>query len=218
MHGLLLIGLGCTPHVPPHASIELSERTVRFDGRSWSLRASEAPTGAGPSRWSDAGEAVTVFDGRMCLSLTEGADGWYGAEVLTPWPRRRPAVVELEPLPFALDDVPELVVGVFLYRTDQDELDAEWSAWGEPGAPAFQFVAAPAAPERRWRFEEVPERVELRWRRRGPVFRADGGPALRPEVPLEGRGRWFLHINVWTVGGAAPSTSGPVQVCVDSVD
>jgi len=170
-------------------------------------------------RWSDAPEAVTLHDGRLCLSLATVDGVGLGAEVLTPWPRRRSVQVELEPL--SLDDAAEVVVGVFLYRDDGDELDAEWSRWGQTGleAPAFQFVVPPAEAGRRLQVSgELPHRVGLTWRRRGARFRAwREGSELRwrSSERLHGRGPWFLHINVWTLHGVAPSR--PMQVCVRSV-
>ena len=209
-----VLGTGCV-RAPVHPAIEPAERTVRWRGHRWQMRKPGPPTGAGPTSWSDAPEAVAVHADQLCLALTRDDQGpWRGAEVWRPVRRRRRVRVRLAPLP----DDPAIVVGVFLYRDDTDELDVEWSRWGEREAPPLQLAVAPRpdAPGRRVRLDlPAPEEVTIHSRRAGPVFRVHSGGqrfTWQLDDPLPGRGPWNLHVNIWPLPGAVPA--GAAQVCL----
>ncbi len=208
--------------------------TLDFGGRTWRVKG-PGYFGPGPNVFSDADDCVWV-DGqdRLHLTLRNRAGTWtstevtcedalgYGDYVLTTESR--------------LDRVdPEAVLGIFLWEYGPcwdyaytwwnafNEIDIEYSRWGDPASDIGQFVAQPFDyPGNISRFNAVfadgevtshamrwlPDRVEYRVWRGGPDEESAatmirswtyGGPHVpRPEQPR-------MHLNLWKHGDAPAS-------------
>lgn len=206
-------------------------RQLDFAGLAWRVKG-PGWYGPGSNFFSDDGAAVQVDDaGRLHLSILPLAGLWACSEV---------ALVDA--LGYgdyrfttrgALDQLdPRAVLGLFLWQyapcwnagdawwNPYNEIDVEFSRWGNPANPLGQFVAQPwdgagnlvrfdasfgvdelATHAFRW----LPDRVEFRSWRGGPGEESNGqllhawtyaGPHLpRLEEPR-------VHLNLWLAGGA----------------
>ncbi|MEZ4386430.1 MAG: FlgD immunoglobulin-like domain containing protein [Candidatus Krumholzibacteriia bacterium] len=205
-------------------------RTVTFGGRTWRVKG-PGFYGPGPNVFGDGPECVwTDDDGHLHLTLANHDGVWKSTEV-----------VAEESLGYGdyilttagrLDRVdPQAVLGIFLWEygpccddaytwwNAYNEVDIEYSRWGDPGAAIAQFVAQPfdfpgnldrfdatfaageiASHAMRW----LHDRVEYRVWRGGPGDESPAtlihawtytGPHLpRPEQPR-------MHLNLWKLGG-----------------
>lgn len=119
-----------------------------FAGRRWIVKACcGSPCGPGPNWFSDSQDNVWVDDaGRLHLRITERNGEWYCAEVLTDH-YLGSGLYQFE-AEASIDNLdPQVVLGGFNYSdhypTDQDEIDVEFSRWGDPAGPNAQFVVQP---------------------------------------------------------------------------
>jgi len=206
-------------------------RTVSFSGRTWRVKG-PGFMGPGPNLFSDGGSAVNVDAlGRLHLTLQNLGGQWYSSEVALEQPLgfgdyRFTTVGRLDQLD------PAVVFGLFLWEYGRcydpaflwwnpfNEVDIEFSRWGDPLAPIAQFVAQPFdwpgnlerfdvtfGPDERTThaFRWFADRVEFRSWRGGPF---DESPAnlvhswsyAGPHVPRPESPR--VHVNLWRFSGA----------------
>jgi hypothetical protein len=204
-------------------------RTIGFSGRTWRVKG-PGYYGPGPNLFCDAAGCTWVdSEDRLHMTIQNISGSWYSTEVTLE-----------EPLGYGdyvfttlgrLDTLdPNVVLGLFLwqygpcYATENlwwgphNEIDVEFSRWGNPGNDVAQFVAQPYDwPGNTSRFDATfsdgeltshafrwhPDRVEFRSWRGGPQDESPGtlihswtytGPHIpRPEYPR-------VHINLWQVG------------------
>lgn len=204
--------------------------TLVFGGRTWRVKG-PGYYGPGGNLFSNAASSVWVdASARLHLTLKRVGGSWYSTEV----------VVE-QPLGYGdyivttvgrLDQLdPQAVLGLFLWQYGDcwdegylwwnafNEIDIEYSRWGNPVADIGQFVAQPydypgnirrfaatfgdnelSSHAMRW----LPDRVEYRVWRGGP---GDESPATTvsawtyagPHIPRPEQPR--LHLNLWKLGG-----------------
>jgi hypothetical protein len=212
-------------------------RRIAWSGRTWRVKG-PGVYAPGPNFYGDSPSSSWVdIQGRLHLTIQD-LGRWTSSEV----------AVE-EPLGYGdyifttigrLDAwQPNVVLGLFLWQyapcydpangwwNPYNEIDVEFSRWGDPSAAVGQFAAQPFdLPGNLYRFDAtfaddertshafrwLPDRVEFRSWRGGPDFEPPGsgiatwtyaGPQLpRPEQPR-------VHINLWYAGGA-PGTSHEV--------
>ncbi len=215
-------------------------RTVDFSGRIWRVKG-PGYYGPGPNLFSDAPSSVWVdVEGRLHLTIRRIASSWYSTEVALE-----------EALGYGdyifttrgrLDELhPNVVLGLFLWQygacydpaylwwNPHNEIDVEFSRWGQPGIDGAQFVAQPfdypgninrfsvtfSADElTSHAFNWLPDRVEYRSWRGGPGDESPTslihawtyrGPHIpRPEQPR-------VHMNLWQFE-APPSTDQEVVI------
>ena len=204
-------------------------RQLRFAGRLWRARgmSTVAPSGAGPNYWSDAPEQLWVDEaGRLHLRLAQHRGRWRAVELFTPL--RRPyfeVSFELDSPVARLD--PNVVVGLFVYRSDQSEVDVEFARWGDAAAPNAQFALAPVtSPGHRRRFRWRPgggrSRHSIRWTSAGLELESKGQGGAQFRHRWAGKGLLSerphgVHINLWLAGGEAPRDGRPVELIVRDV-
>jgi hypothetical protein len=205
--------------------------TVDFGGYTWRVKG-PGIYGPGTNRFCNTGQCVWVdAENRLHLTLQYLGGQWYSTEVtLEPALGYGDYVVTTRG---RLDQIdPEVVLGLFLWQYGPcwdpgylwwnafNEIDIEYSRWGNPGQDIAQFVAQPYDwPGNITRFEVafaddevvshamrwLPDRVEYRVWRGGPDEEATSplvnswtytGPHIpRPEQPR-------LHLNLWKLDGA----------------
>ncbi len=126
--GLLLLAFGrSSGQVLP----EKNTRTIEFAGVAWKVKA-EGPWGPGPNYWSDSENSVWVDDqGRLHLTIRKVSGRWYCAEVSTT------EYTSYGEHRFLVDGFIDrmdknIVLGLFVYASDQAEIDVEYSKWGDP--------------------------------------------------------------------------------------
>lgn len=218
---LLLLCLGCATIPPTPLPVPEAWRsdTLRFEGRSWHVRESRTPVGAGPNLWSS--EGARVEGGRLHLRASEAQGAWHSVEVASPvldWPLQ--LSVHLGALP-NIDE--NTVVGVFLYEDDRREVDVEFAQWGESDSLPAQFAVSfqNAAEVRRFPWPEGPVTVRFAWDSDALVVTLESEQSTRTwRVPTEHTGptpSLRLHINVWRLP-ASGHLHDPTTLVVDGVD
>lgn len=217
-------------------------RTMSFGGRSWRVKG-PGYYGPGPNSFCDTGSCIWVDAGdRMHLTVQKIGATWYSTE----------AALE-EPLGYGdyifttigrLDALhPNIVLGLFPWEygacydpangwwNPYNEIDVEFSRWGNPANSVGQFVAQPydypgninrfaatfSEGERTSHaFRWLADRVEFRSWRGGP---ADESPAnlihawtyTGPHIPRPEQPR--IHVNLWQFSG--PPTT-PQEVVLEA--
>lgn len=208
--------------------------TVDFAGVTWEVKSGTG--GPGPNRWSDAADAVWVDgDGLHLRITTDGAD-WYSAEVYTqscaPFGTYRFYVDA--PLD-TLD--PNVVAAAFLYGDDLHEIDVEFSRWGDASATDdAQYVIQPY--DFPGNLETFPLSLtgtytthSFTWSSGLVRFLSLHGHRAAPAPGYviqrwSTRSRWVpdaadglrVHLNLWLVGGAAPTDGAEVEVVITDLD
>ncbi len=122
----------------------LRDGQVCFGGRFWDVKVGDG-RGPGPNSWSAENVSVDVT-GRLHLQIAQQDTKWTCAEVILSEPLGYGEYLwQRVQSDFAAMD-PWTVLGIFIYRSDLEEIDAlEVSRWGDPGSPPlFQHVVQPA--------------------------------------------------------------------------
>jgi hypothetical protein len=215
-------------------------RTIEFSGMTWRVKG-PGYYGPGPNHFNDSSESVWVdFDGRLHVTVKNLGGTWYSSEV-----------VPEEALGYGdyifttvgrLDQLHQnIVLGLFIWEYGPcwhdsyiewnafNEIDIEYSRWGDPVSDVGQFVAQPYYWEGNldrydYTFSEgelvshaflwLHDRVEFRCWRGGPL---DESPAnmihewtyYGPHIPRPEQPR--VHINLWRMGDP-PSTDQEVII------
>ncbi len=215
-------------------------RRVDFSGRMWRVKG-PGFYGPGPNLFSDAPSSIWVdSNDRLHVTIRNVAGLWYSTEVALE-----------ESLGYGdyifttrgrLDELhPDVVLGLFLWQygacydpaylwwNPHNEIDVEFSRWGQPGNDVAQFVVQPydypgnisrfnvtfsAGELTSHAFRWLPDRVEYRSWRGGPEDESPtslihawtySGPHIpRPEQPR-------AHINLWQYE-ASPDTDQEVVI------
>lgn len=209
-------------------------RTVSFSGRDWRVKG-PGYYGPGPNLFSDATNAVWVdASDRLHLKLQNLSGQWYSSEVALEQALGYgdyvfTTVGRLDQLD------PAVVFGLFLWQYGScwdgaylwwnafNEIDVEFSRWGNPSADIAQFVAQPYDyPGNIQRFDAAFSNGELtshafRWTADTVAFRSwRGGPQdeapgtlihawtyTGPHIPRPEQPR--VHLNLWRPGNPPPA-------------
>ena len=207
------------------------EKIVAFSGYTWEVK--EGYYHPGKNRWSK--ENVWVDEeGRLHLLLTYQGHGWYCAEVrstqLFDYGHYRFQVIS------SLDKFdPQVVLGLFLYdETTQDEIDIEFSRWGQPSQPNgiysiygtkgkiqshfFQFTLPDGEysthqihwlPQNILFSSQYGHRTNEEWTFSSWQYnRSEGGQF--PQKPMR------LHMNLWLYKGKPPQNKQVTEVMIQS--
>jgi hypothetical protein len=209
-------------------------RTVSFSGRTWRVKG-PGYFGPGPNSFDNSAAAANVdANGRLHLTIHKVGSTWYSSEVVLNDALGYGDYVFTTRGRLDLLDK-NAVLGLFLWQygpcydtgylwwNPYNEIDVEFSRWGNPGNAIAQFVAQPAdvggnitrfnasfgdteitSHAMRW----LPQRVEYRSWRGGPdaesaatriaAWTYTGAHIPRPEAPR-------VHLNLWQL--AAPATA-----------
>lgn len=206
-------------------------RTVTFSGRTWRVKGT-GYYGPGPNWFSSDPASVWVdASDRLHLTIRKSGAVWYSSEVALP------ELLGYGDYVFTTRGRMDLldrnaVFGLFIWEygpcydnayvwwNPYNEIDIEFSRWGNASLDLGQFVAQPAASGDVYRFpltlavDEVtshamrwlPDRVEYRSWRGGPDAEATSTPIASwtytgPHLPRPGIPR--VHLNLWQL--AAPT-------------
>lgn len=207
-------------------------RTIHWSGRSWQVKASTAPVGPGPNRFSDDHRNVWVdARGWLHIAITHRHGKWQCAEL---WSAHAFGYgsyrFRVQGDAQALD--PNVVLGLFTWDDapieHHRELDIEWSRWGEASDPktagftvqpyqhngnGHRYVQPSTAP--------VSDQV-FTWRPASVAFGAYAVPGAAisrwtyrgPDVPVPGNAH--VHLNLWLFRAAAPTNARPAEIVIRS--
>lgn len=205
-------------------------RTVEFAGRTWRVKG-PGYYGPGPNNFCDDTDCVWVDgEGGLHVTVTRSGGTWYSTEVtLEEALGYGDYIFTTEGRLDLLD--PQVVLGIFLWQygpcwdysylwwNPYNEIDIEYSRWGDPGSDIGQFVAQPYDyPGNIHRYDAAFSEGEVtshafRWSADSVEFRSwRGGPYdedtsdmiaswtyTGPHIPRPEQPR--VHINLWKLGG-----------------
>lgn len=228
---------------PLHPQEEQTIQILRFSGYDWTVRRTSTPEGPKNNRFGGRDVSVTLNkDGSLTLWLTQREGIWYAGEVtLRKSMGYGTYLFRLRTAPASLD--PNSVLGLFTYTRSRAynhrEIDIEFSAWGEDGAPVRgQYVIQPyTAPGHLETFDvakdEAPATYSFTWTKERIDFASWRGYGPRPEAGSpacisawsfsEPKGvpppNSFVHMNFYLADGAVPpSGCGALAVTIDSFE
>ncbi len=196
-------------------------RTLEFAGYTWDVKAGFG--NPGNNLWSnDTSDVWVDEDGRLNLTLSKKDNGrWYATEVISH------DLFDYGTFTFFLDAEPanydpHVVAGIFLYKNEENEIDIEFSRWGD--AENYQFgnyVIQPAeVPGNQFRFPFVTTGTftthRIVWKHDEILFSSWHGHWDEPpedriiaqwqytgrNIPSSGMLRLFF--NIWLFRGIAP--------------
>jgi hypothetical protein len=205
-------------------------RTLAFAGLTWEVKAGIG-LGPGNNNWSDDPQSVWVDDaGKLHLKIRKVGNRWYSAQVnavgYTTYGVHR---FYVETPTHNLDQ--DVVLGLFLYRDDDHELDVEISRKGQPQGENAKFAVQPYF--RRGHRESFnliwdgPALYEINWQPAAVYFASREGHDLSNPLIHEWRyeggdipqasDRLRIQINLWLAGGA-PADGQEVEVVIADLD
>lgn len=217
------------------SSSVLHARTIEWAGVQWQVKSGRG--GPGPNLWSDSDDSVWVDDdGRLHLALRRVGTRWLAAEVhsldCTGYGTHRFY------FDAALDELdPNVIAAAFLYADDSHEIDIEFARWGDAFSPTnAQYVVQPPTP---WTYTTFAMALSgtytthsIDWQAGQVRFRSLHGHHVRPPGPgytiasdrmagaavPEEADDLRVHINLWLMGGAAPTDGREVEIVVTDAD
>lgn len=216
-----------------------SHRTIEFSDLQWVVR--DGTGGPGPNEWSADSESVWVDDqGRLHLKIRQIESTWHGAEVVTTSSFGYGTyTIQLASDVSTYDE--NIVVGLFTYRQGPQEIDVEFSRWGNGENPIhgqyvvwnqneYEPLGPPDAIERfavdtdggqsTHQFTWTPHLIHFRsWRGSDdippPGTRIHEWSYTGNDIPIpDGE---HLHLNFWLVRGMPPSNAEDAELVIESV-
>ena len=106
-----------------------AQRIIHFAGVDWQVK-DGGPWGPGPNYWSGSDQSVWVdAQNRLHLKIRKENGRWYSAEVnTTEYTRYGEHRFLVEGMIDKMDK--NIVLGLFVYASDTQEIDVEYSKWG----------------------------------------------------------------------------------------
>jgi hypothetical protein len=208
--------------------------TIQFAGLTWDVKTGSG-LGPGPNNWSDSAASVWVdAQNQLHLKIRKVNSTWYCAEVTTQQSFGYGTYLFQIASDCNTFDK-NVVVGLFTYLDDNNEIDIEFSRWGVANNLAAQYVTQPVVAGNRERFDlstaGVNSTHSFTWLADSIFFQSYCGthtslPATPDllihnwtytgaDIPPESTEK--LHLNLWLVGGSAPSNGQTVEVVIRSV-
>lgn len=210
-----------------------SNRIIDFSGIEWVVRESqETKAGPGPNFFSSSEKSVWVDEeGRLHLKIRQEGGNWYCSGVTA---RRSfgygTYTFYLNTDITFLDE--HVVVGLFTYLNDNEEIDIELSRWSDPERSNAQFAVQPSDIEGnkiRFDIKEGTKQTlhSFYWQKDKIEFNSVGkaeGHGWEPiydwvylgrSVPIESHER--LKMNLWLNRGEIPASGKEQEIVVDSV-
>jgi hypothetical protein len=134
-----------------------TDRSLLFSGYNWTVRSSEnVPQGPGPNSFNESADSVWVDgDGFLHLKIRNYGGIWYCAEVYTNASFGYGTYLFKVHQGFENLDV-NVVLGLFTYYNDTQEIDIEFARWGDSQAENGQYVVQPYSESENLHHFEMP--------------------------------------------------------------
>lgn len=211
---------------------ETEDRVINFSGYKWLVRNTQQKKfGPGPNLFSNSSENVWVDEaGKLHLEIINKNENWYCAEVtLNQQVGYGKYIFYINSSLSSLDD--NVVVGLFTYLDDSQEIDIEFSKWAINDNDNSQFVVQPYEKEgNTFRFN-IDDSLgntthSFEWTKNRILFESKYGqnenelPYLSwtytgKNIPLKSDER--LKINLWLYQGNAPMNKKSQELIIDSI-
>ncbi|MHC1733387.1 MAG: choice-of-anchor D domain-containing protein [Bacteroidales bacterium] len=129
----------------PFSVDNVAPTTLFFADKSWIVRSATGGPGGAGRLWSDSPLSVNTDSNGLHLRIRQQDSNWYSAQVHSELP------VSYGLHCFKVDGRVDLldknvVLGLFLYKDDQHEIDIEFAKWGSEFAKNTQYVIQPSTP------------------------------------------------------------------------
>jgi len=202
-----------------------------WSGATWAIKTSRSPVGPGPNTFSKANVSVDG-QGRLHLSITQDSSGaWTAAEIVGSTTYGYGTYTFTIDSPVGALD-PNVVLGLFTWsdkaRFAHREIDIEFGRWGVANDPTnAQYVAQPydaaghlvrftqpADTTTTHQFSWQPGRID--WQSRTSAG-AEIGVYTYQGSDVPPSGDETVRLNLWLVGGAAPTDGRAVEVIITSL-
>lgn len=207
-------------------------RTIQFSGYSWTVKGG-GPMGPGPNYWADSADSVFVdAGGSLHLKVRHINGRWRCVEVNLDHPLGYGTYRFSVETP--ANTIPRnAVLGLFTWSDAAPfahrEIDVELSRWNDQNASNAQFVIQPYQDLGKMVRFEIPDSErrlvqEFKWRadRIDFVSRNQAGRRFAEwtyaGTGIPPTGDEGVHINVWLMDGAAPSTGKPFEIVISKFE
>ena len=214
-----------------------AERIIHFAGVDWKVK-NGGPYGPGPNYWSDSPQSVWIDSlGRLHLKIRKENGRWYCAEVRTVNPTHYGEHRFL--VNGFIDRMDKnIVLGLFVYADDLDEIDIEYSKWGYEGkTDVGSYTVQPySTPGNEYSFESPLDSAKTThyfdWQSGYVMFGSMHGYFYgAPPSDNYYIARWIYsgsdnpsdtrnlhtHINLWLNNGEAPQDLSVLEVIIKDV-
>ena len=231
----LILFYGCSKsQTASPTKIPLGGRIISFAGYDWIVRSTgKATQGPGPNYFSDEKQNAWVDEkGRLHLRITKKEGIWYAAEVtLRKVFGYAKYAFEVESPMGKFDK--NVVAAFFIYKSDIEEADIEFSTWGKPEDNNAQFVVQPGDRSgNKERFEWMDAQGNtsthiIDWQEKYTTFASYQGEMKDTATNTSTRTMWQyagtdnprdqdarLKINLWLFKGQPPSDGKEVEMIV----
>lgn len=220
----------------PQYSVPEGTRVISFSGYRWLVSDSgDDKAGPGPNYFSDSEDNVWVDDqGRLHLKITFRNGRWNCARVELATPSTYGKYVfYISTRPDSLDR--QVVWGLYTYKSNDEEIDIEFSRWGVEDNQEAQYAVQPSDKAgNKFRFSTNLEGSYsthiFDWTSRWIDFASYHGHRLDPVNETQIINRWRysgddippdsdekLKMNLWLFRGEPPSDGKETEVVVDLV-
>ncbi|HWR38504.1 MAG TPA: glycoside hydrolase family 16 protein [Patescibacteria group bacterium] len=222
--------LCCIAVLPASAGWAENEKHIFFSGYEWEVKSGYY--GPGKNNWSPDNVWVDK-DGLLHLKITRAGDQWYCAELLSV--DRFAYGGYLFQVIGAIDQLdPNLVLGLFVYPDDgnpdpDNELDIEFTRWGEPEGPVGHYTVTQAEETHRFPFSLAGTYTTHRfvWSADNVLFQSFHGHTDKATSEFQ---RWLyraddyeeqitvppvrVHMNLWLFRGTPPLNGEEQEIVV----
>ena len=207
-------------------------RSIQFAGLTWDVKLGNG-LGPGPNNWSDSTDSVWVdAQGQLHLKIRNVGSSWYCAEVVTQQSFGYRTYLFKVGSDANLFDK-NVVVGLFTYLNDTNEIDIEFSRWGNANNQAAQYVTQPGGTGNIHRFDlstaGVNSTHSFTWQASSIFYQSyQGYHNVLPALPSQFIQNWNytgasiplpstekLRINLWLYKGTPPSNGLPVELIIN---
>ncbi len=229
--GIILVAVVFVGAVPAQAA----NRFINFAGGLWLVKESPFPNpaGPGPNFWDNSADSVWVdAQGKLHMKIRQIGGVWHSSEVtLLEGLNFGDYRFQVEGDPDLYD--PNVILGLFMFTNDTEEIDVELSRWGNAADPdAGQFVVQPAVPGNIDRFSLADagalSTYRFNWQPDSIFFEAYKGGATAPQSEADILQQYFydgpdvpplapfaqIHINLWLMGGNAPINGQELEIVI----
>lgn len=142
---ILLAFVSCKKETNDELPVQQGVRIISFAGYDWVVEdSSENTVGPGPNFFSSSEDNVWVDNqGRLHLKIVQRGGKWYCSKVVL-WNAYgyHKYVFYVDSRVDQLDK--NVVAGLFAYKNDEEEIDIEFSKWGDTNKDNSQFAIQPS--------------------------------------------------------------------------
>ncbi len=238
-----IIGIVETPSMKNSSSAESmnpseiiadATTTFNFSGYEWYVKdnlGSGEKWGPGPNWWNGSDQSVWVDSrGYLHLKIVKVGSLWHCAEV---WSKQSfgygQYIFQIDPVVQSMDK--NIILGLFTYYNDTQEIDFEFAKWGDDNAVNSQYVVQPYYNEGNMKrfnteFQNRTTTHTFIWKNDSIEFRSGFGnlsiynQSIYSQWTYTGKDNPIprtekVHMNLWLMNGLPPSNGQEFEVIVE---